>query len=88
MAESRIKFLSWIEFDKKRQETGLVVIPSGAIEVYGPHMPLGTDIIVAEKISQLIAERVPAIVGPSIEVGESKGLSAFPRNPGHQSGKS
>jgi creatinine amidohydrolase len=78
MAESRIKYLSWIEFNKKRQETSLVVIPSGAIEVYGPHMPLGTDIIVAEKISQLIAERIPAVVGPSIEVGDSRGLSAFP----------
>ena len=78
MAENRIKWMSWVEFDKRRKETQLAILPSGAVEVYGPHLPLGSDIIIAEKISQLIADRIPAIVGPSIEIGESKGLSAFP----------
>jgi creatinine amidohydrolase len=78
MAENRIKYLTWLEFDRRRKDTSLVILPSGAIEVYGPHMPLGSDIIVAEKISQLIADRIPAIVGPSVEIGDSKALSAFP----------
>ena len=76
--ENRIKYMSWTEFDKRRKETKTVIIPSGAIEVYGPHLPLGSDIIVAEKVAQLVAEKVNAIVGPSVEIGESNALYAFP----------
>jgi len=76
--ENRIKYMTWMEFDKRRKETKTVIIPSGAIEVYGPHLPLGSDIIVAEKVAQLVAERTNAIVGPSVEIGESNGLYTFP----------
>lgn len=76
--ENRIKYMTWTEFDKRRKETKTVIIPSGAIEVYGPHLPLGSDIIVAEKVAQLVAEKVNAIVGPSVEIGESAALYAFP----------
>ena len=78
MVENRIKYLSWVEFDKRRKETSLVILPSGAIEVYGPHLPLGSDILVAQKISELVAERVNAIVGPCVEIGDSGALSSFP----------
>jgi creatinine amidohydrolase len=78
MAENRIKYMSWTEFDRRRKETDLAVIPSGAIEVYGPHLPLGSDIIVAEEVSRMLAERVPAVVGPSVEIGDSRALAAFP----------
>jgi creatinine amidohydrolase len=76
--ESRIKHLSWTEFDRRRQETRLALVPSGAIEVYGPHLPLGSDIIVAERVAQLVAERVPSVVAPSVEIGDSTMLRAFP----------
>jgi len=78
MAENRVKYMSWIEFDKRRKQTSLVILPSGAIEVYGPHLPLGSDILVAQRISELVAERITAIVGPCLEVGDSGGLSSFP----------
>lgn len=78
MTESRIKYLSWEEFDARRKETDLVIVPSGAVEVYGPHLPLGSDIIVAEGVSRLLSEKVPSIVAPSVEVGDSTALDAFP----------
>ena len=78
MTENRIKYMSWVEFDNRRKEADLVIFPSGAIEVYGPHLPLGSDIIVAEKVAQLVSEKVPSIVGPSVEVGDSAALDAFP----------
>ncbi|WP_449444501.1 creatininase family protein [Ureibacillus acetophenoni] len=36
--------------------TKLVIIPSGAFEVYGPHLPLGTDTLVSSKIAEILAE--------------------------------
>lgn len=48
-----------------------VIIPGGAIEVYGPHLPLGSDSIVSKAICERVAARTNAIIGPFIEVGES-----------------
>ncbi len=73
-----IKFLSSSEFDEKRKTCKTVILPVGATEVYGPHMPLGSDIIVAQDIAVLVAECTNALVGPSLEVGESYSLSKYP----------
>ena len=73
-----LKELSWTEFEERSKTTDFMIIPTGAFEVYGEHLPLGTDTIVAEKIAELIAERVNAIIGPTLEVGDSKALEMFP----------
>lgn len=73
-----LKEMSWTSFDERRKTTDLVIIPTGAIEVYGPHLPLGTDTLVAEKISELVSYNVNAIIGPTLEVGDSAELDEFP----------
>jgi creatinine amidohydrolase len=55
-----------------------VIIPLGAYEIYGPHLPVGTDIIVAEEVAHRISEKLGLVVGPSISVGESSALYDFP----------
>ena len=40
-----------------------------------PHNPLGADILVAKKMSEMLAERINGIVGPCLEVGQSKSLT-------------
>jgi creatinine amidohydrolase len=73
-----LKEMSWTQFVERKKDSDLVIIPSGAFEVYGPHLPLGSDILVAEKISEIVAERVNAIIGPRLEVGDSSALDVFP----------
>ncbi|MFC7393018.1 creatininase family protein [Scopulibacillus cellulosilyticus] len=73
-----LKEMSWKMFEDKKKETDLVLIPSGAFEVYGPHLPLGSDTLVSVKIAELVAERVNAIIGPTLEVGDSAMLDVFP----------
>ena len=73
-----MKLMSSSEFDEIRKTCDTIILPVGAIEGYGPHMPMGTDIIVAQDIAKLVAEKVNAIVGPSLEVGESYSLSLYP----------
>lgn len=58
--------------------TGLVVIPSGAVEVYGPHLPLGSDSIVAQAIARLVAAELDAQCAPLIPVGYSGDLMGYP----------
>ena len=76
--ERRVKYMTWVEFDQIRKETDTMIIPSGAYEVYGYHMPLGSDTIVAEEVSMRIAEATGSVVGPWLEVGDSKFLYDFP----------
>lgn len=74
----KIKEMSWSEFDRRRRETDTVIIPSGAVEVYGRHLPLGSDCIAAEGIALMLAERTGALVAPTIEMSDSASLTGFP----------
>jgi creatinine amidohydrolase len=68
----------WVDFDALRQETDLVIIPTGAVEVYGQHLPAGTDTIVVTHIARLVGERLNAPVLPTLPVGFSRSLGDFP----------
>lgn len=73
-----VKNLSWSEFDERRKQTKTIIVPSGAVEVYGRHLPLGSDIIVANKVAALVAAKVGALVGPCLEIGNSHTLYSYP----------
>ena len=70
--------MSWSEAEKAIAERKLVLAPLGANEVYGRHLPLGSDTIVALELSIRLARKIGAIVGPPIPVGESGTLACFP----------
>ena len=47
-----IKLMSSSEFAERKKTCDTVIIPVGATEVYGPHMPMGSDIIVAQDVAE------------------------------------
>jgi creatinine amidohydrolase len=53
----------------------LVVLPIGATEQHGPHLPTGTDFFtitaVAEESARIAAAEIPVIVTPSLPFGSS-----------------
>lgn len=73
-----VQYMTWLDFDAQRRQTDLVLIPLGAVEVYGPHLPMGADGIATLALAQRVAERVPAFVAPLIPVGFSQSLAEFP----------
>jgi creatinine amidohydrolase len=73
-----VQEMNWVDFDALREETDLVLIPLGAVEVYGPHLPLGADGIATTALAKRVAEKVPAFVAPLIPVGYSAALDEFP----------
>jgi creatinine amidohydrolase/Fe(II)-dependent formamide hydrolase-like protein len=47
-----------------------VIIPLGALEQHGPHLPLGTDTVIAESLASIVARRVDHLaVAPCLPVG-------------------
>ena len=47
------------ELGKIMQTNPLVILPIGQTEEHGPHLPLHTDSLIASRLAQAIAERLP-----------------------------
>ena len=73
-------------FAKRTQEeirelnpaTTPVILPMGAVEAHGPHLPLDTDNILAERYTALLAERTGALALPVLPYGQVWSLRDFP----------
>ena len=69
-------------FDKVRDylDTGGVgvVIPFGTIEPHGPHLPMGTDFLLAQSMGERIAERFNWLVAPPLNYGINNSLAIYP----------
>jgi creatinine amidohydrolase len=46
-----------------------VVIPFGSVEQHGGHLPLGTDALLADVVGHAVADRLDAVLAPTIRVG-------------------
>jgi creatinine amidohydrolase len=64
-------------FERTLAENPLVIVPIGALEAHGPHLPLGADQLQAEATARELAERVGALVAPTIPYGSAPGARRF-----------
>ncbi len=70
--------LTWPQAQKAFASTSVVVIPIGSTEQHGPHLPLGTDFLVAQELARRLGERSNVIVTPTIPIGYAKYHTVFP----------
>ena len=66
------------EFEAAVKEDPLVILPVGATEEHGSHLPLGTDSFQAEEVVRRVAERFGALVLPPVRYGECRSTRNFP----------
>jgi creatinine amidohydrolase len=59
-------------------DTTVVVIPTGSTEQHGPHLPLGTDFLIAHDLARRVGERADVIVTPTLPIGYAEYHTAFP----------
>ncbi len=69
---------AWTDVEERLARTHHALVPVGAVEVYGPHLPQGTDGIAAAAISEEVARRTGGFVTPLVPVGWSESLASFP----------
>jgi len=76
--ERRINYMNWLDFKKLVPEkVDKVIFPIGTIEAHGI-IPLGTDNIIPEEISLKVADKIDAIVAPTLNFGITHTLLPYP----------
>ena len=65
-------------FERRLRDPTLIILPVGALEAHGPHLPLAADQIQAETTARALADRIGALVAPSIPYGVCHGAAGFP----------
>ncbi len=62
--------LAWPDYETRvRREQPVVFLPVGALEQHGPHLPLGTDALLATAVAADVAAMVDGLVAPTLSYG-------------------
>nr|MBC7245716.1 creatininase family protein [Chloroflexota bacterium] len=70
--------LSGEEFHERLQKSGIAILPLGAMEFHGPHLPIGTDNFIVNKVSAEVARHTGGVLLPLIPYGQVWSLENFP----------
>ncbi len=82
MPVHRFSDMTWEEV-RDAADGAVAILPIGAVEAHGPHLPLGTDVIIAEEMARACAARldeagVTAFVLPPIWYTAAPFAQGFP----------
>lgn len=66
----RIGEIPWTAYNEKvRGGKAVVLLPAGALEQHGPHLPMNCDIVIPTALCERVARRVGGLVAPGIAYG-------------------
>ncbi|HEV2036780.1 MAG TPA: creatininase family protein [Candidatus Dormibacteraeota bacterium] len=77
MSAVRLGHLTWKEAAQAAAARTMVIVPTGATEAHGPHLPLDTDAHQVTYVAERLAERVAALVAPTVNYGYSETWMGF-----------
>ena len=68
--------MTWPEVKAAVDRNAALVLPAGATEQHGPHLPLGTDTFLPVELLKRAAERIDLLIAPPLHYGyKSRPLS-------------
>ncbi len=70
--------LTMPEFERGLEKTRTVLVPFGATEEHGPHLPLATDTLHAVEVGRRLAERRSIFIAPPVLYGVCRSSSRHP----------
>jgi creatinine amidohydrolase len=75
--------MTWEEVRDAERGRSVAILPVGAVEAHGPHLPLGTDVIIAQAMARACAVRLesagrPAFVLPPLWYTAAAFANNFP----------
>ena len=79
----QLQDLTWRELAAQLNDYPVILLPIGAIEAHGPHLPLDTDVLIAQELARRAACSLnelgtPALVAPAIHYSVSFVGGDFP----------
>jgi creatinine amidohydrolase len=69
---------SWTDVRQAAGEGAPAVLPFGAFEQHGPHLPLSTDTAMAAELARRVAKVIGAFLLPAVAFGETSSNDGFP----------
>src|SRR5207247_9165151 len=83
MAVLDLAQLTWEEVRDLDRAKAVAILPVGAIEAHGPHLPLATDVIIAETMARAAAARLAthgydAVLLPPLTYTAAEFAAGFP----------
>ncbi|VVB72684.1 Creatinine amidohydrolase [uncultured archaeon] len=70
--------MSWPEIEAGQSQTRTVIMPVGATEEHGPHLPTITDTIQAMQVARAAAQRRDVFLAPPLHYGVCRSTRRFP----------
>jgi creatinine amidohydrolase len=70
--------MSWPEIEAGQKQTRTVILPVGATEEHGPHLPTITDTIEALEVARAVAEARSVFLAPPLYYGVCRSTRGFP----------
>jgi creatinine amidohydrolase len=70
--------MSWPEVEAGLKETRTVILPVGATEEHGPHLPTMTDTIQAMEVAKATAQERDVFLAPPLHYGVCRSTRGFP----------
>ncbi len=70
--------MKWPEFTEFIRHTDFALLPVAAIEQHGPHLPFETDVLIADYLSERIAQETGALLMATLRYSPSFSLRFFP----------
>lgn len=77
-ARGLLEAMTWEEFAAALEREPVVILPTGAVEQHGPHLPLGVDYLLPLAIARDVAADLDALVAPPL----CYGYKSMPRSGG------
>ncbi len=75
--------MTWTEVEALDRERAVAILPVGAVEAHGPHLPLATDRVIARAMAEAAARRLAArdllpLLLPPLDYTAAPFAAAFP----------
>ncbi|MDA0328923.1 MAG: creatininase family protein [Gemmatimonadetes bacterium] len=74
--------MSWQAVGAALKENPRLILPVGALEQHGPHLPLGANIVITKRVAHEVSQRLGILRAPTFSYGVTVGGGPFPGRAG------
>ena len=74
----RLQTQTWCEVENYLERSTGIIVPIGSTEQHGPNGMIGTDAICPETIAFGVADKMEALIAPTLSIGQAHHHLAFP----------